>query len=349
MAWAQGVAADFIDMARMLKGYATGAFDPAASPAHGFTAGIAVPSSDQWVAPSLGGLMTALPGSGSAADGELYLVGQGSNSPADKIVWGFKTYRNAGANIFGWEIKGYTAYNSALSFTTLPGLSPSCFAAFINTTFNVYFWVNSRRIMALARVGTTNILIHAGFIQQFGTRGQYPYPHFVSGSIADKVSSYQSNHFGQSCLPDPCDNGSQLRWIDGTWKLYKNYSGTAATRGNARQSTGNGIWPLMDPTANPNGDLNVADNENILFEQFSTNSSDILSSTETGVHALWPAVLMDGTSIAGRIDGLFTVPSIGLSTGDTLTDTTVSPQKVYDVFQNTWRSEVIDTFAVLRA
>lgn len=354
MAWATGVAADYIDFLRMLKGYALGTYDPAGSPNHGFTGGIIVPSGDRWTAPALGGGMTALPATGSATDGELYLVGPGYNSPQDQITVGFKTYRNVGANIYGWEIKGFTAYSSALTFTTLPGASPSCFTAMIDTSFNCYFWVNARRIMALARIGTTNILIHVGFVQQFGTRSQYPYPLMISGSILDGVKSYQTNNYGHSCMPDPCGNGCQLRWVDGVWKTYQNYSNSDPNRGQARDVTGTCVWPLISPmrlNASLIGECDTTDNEDYLFRSFQVNSTDIMSSSETGVHALWPTVLMDGDadSIAGRVDGLFVVPSVGISTTDTLTDSTVSPQKVYDVFQNTWRSEVVDSFAVLRA
>lgn len=350
MAHASGTAADFIDFLRMLRDYSAGLLVPGASPDNGLTAGDQVPVDDQWTILANGAGMPALPSSGSATDGEVYLQGPGSD-PDDEIVVGLKTYRSAGANIFGWELRGFTAFNSALTFASLPGVSPSCYAAFDDAAFSVWFWVDRRRIMALARVGTTDILVHAGFIQQFGTRNQYPYPLLITGSQDRSTASFQTNNFGQGCLPDPCDNGAQLRWVDGSWQEYRNYSSNSATRSIARTSSGNVLWPHRNSSTNDDGvdAATAAGNEDAIFEAFSVNSSLAISSAETGVYTLLPCVLTNGTQLVGRIDGLYAVYGLGLVSGDTITDNTQSPEVVYDVFANTWRTEPIDFFAVRRS
>lgn len=300
--------------------------------------------------------MTALPGSGFATDGECYLAGPGSD-PTDKIIVGFQTYRNAGANIFGWGVRGFTGWNPALTFTTLPGTSPTEHAAFDDASIACFFWVNDRRLMAVGRIGTTDILVHAGFIQQLGTRGQYPYPLLVSGSVSGLTQSFQTNLFSQSSLPDPCASSAHLRWVDGTWLAFENYQGASADRATARGSSLSGsikvIWPSRDPTIPAETSAYSNQNENTIFESFATSTAPYVSSSEIGGYGIYPSVLIAGTGLAapddytaiGRIDGLMTCFGLGLNSGDTLTiggDT-------YDVFKNTWRSEPVDMYAILRA
>ena len=278
------------------------------------------------------------------------LQGPGSD-PADQIIVGVKTYRSVGANIFGWDLRGFTAFNSTLTFDTLPGVSPAVYAAFDDAAFDCWFWVDRRRIMALARVGTTDILVHLGFIQQFGTRNQYPYPLLVGGSQSSSTSNFQTNNFGHSSLPDPCDNGAQLRWVDGSWQEYSNYTGTSATRSTARKTTGNVLWPQRNSSTNDDGvESNAAAaNEDALFEGFSVGSSVHISSAEIGEYAMFPTILTNGTQLVGRIDGLYAVFGLGLVSGDTITDGAESPAVVYDVFANTWRTEPVDFIAIRRS
>lgn len=344
MAWAQATATDWIDMLRLLKAYATGTIN--AHTAGGAwvdgTSGV-VPSGDVWTALSLGGGMTALPGSGSATDGEFYLQGQGSD-PADQIIIGFQTYRNAGNSVFGVRSRGYTAYNSALTFSTMAGVSPQGQTALANSSFSCWFWVNSRRIMAVARIGTTDILLHSGFPQIFGTRSQYPYPLFIAGSVQDETYNTAQNNFGQSCLPDPCNTTAYLRWVDGTWQMVAHYSGNSATRGNSRlTSNPYSIWPQRDVATTDGSDASLVDNEDTLFEQFTSTNRQV-SSSEIAAYPLMPCILHSSNQVIGQLDGLYMVPGLGLNSGDTISDGTYT----YDVFKNTWRSETVDFYCIRR-
>jgi hypothetical protein len=343
MAWGKTTATDWMDMLRKMRDYAKGTID--SSSAGGWTGSGTVPSGERWVELANGAGQPGLPGSGHATDGELYLKGSGSD-PADEIIVGIKTYRNAGNNIFGWEMKGYTQFDDTLAFTTMPGVSPSANATFDDASMTVWFWVTGRRIMALARVGTNDILIHLGFLQQFGSRGQYPYPLLVAGSQSDQTQNAQANNFGQSCLPDPAATSAYLRWVDGSWQQVRNYTNNSNDRNQAKD-TGPGYrcWPLRDPTTNADGDTGTDGNEEALFEQYQASSSLILSSSEISVYPIFPCILMSDTQHIGRVDGLYVAAGLGLVAGDTLT----IGSDVYDVYANTYRSEVIDYFAIKRS
>lgn len=341
MAYASGTVPNFIDFLRKLRGYAAGTVDPATDSE--ITSGIIVPTGDRWSVLSLGGGMTALPSSGSATDGEFYLQGQGSD-PADQIIIGFQSYRNVGNAIFGFRMKGYSAYNNLLNFFNMPGVSPQTQVALSNASFRCWFWVTSRRIMAVCRVGTTDILFHSGFILQLGTRSQYPYPLMIAGSVMDETFNTAQNNFGQSSLPDPCNAGCYLRWVDGTWQQVRHYQNQDPNRGQARV-TGDqyAIFPQREVTADDGSTTDQVDNEDTLFEQFTSTGRQV-SSSEIGAYPLLPCLFHSATQLIGQIDGLYMVPGLGLNSGDTISDGTFT----YDVFKNTWRSETADFYCIRR-
>lgn len=346
MAWATGTADDFIDFLRKLREYAAGnASFPLATA--GFDGGTTVGAGDVWTILTNGAGMPDLPGAGFATDGEMYLQGQGDDVD-DEIIIGFRTYRNAGNNLFGIESRGYTQFNDLLTFETLPGVSPPCYSALDDAAFDFQFWVNRRRIMAVAMIGTTNVFLHSGFLKRLGSRSQYPYPLLISGCQLNNLQNFQANNFGQSSLPDPCDNSTQLRWIDGSWQEVANYSNNSATRSNAKNLLPNyQCWPLSDPTSPPasgSGEADTSGNEQTMFENYALNASIIMSPSEINLYSLFPAVLMSNLQHIGHVDGLFVAGGLGLVSGDIIQESGDD----YDVFSNTYRSEVVDYYAVLR-
>lgn len=289
------------------------------------------------------GALPALPGSGSATDGEFYLRGPGSD-PADQIIIGAQSYRNTGNAVFGFRWRGYTQFNNLLSFTTMPGVSPPGHVALANATFNCWFYVSPRRIMAVARIGSTDILVHSGLLQQFGTRGQYPYPLLIAGSVQDATYNTAQNNFGQSTLPDPGPTLAYLRWVDGSWNVVQSYNNNSATRSQARTGTNPySLWPQRDVSVSDGSDVSSVDNEDTLFEQF-TSTNRQLSSSEISAYPLLPCIMHTATQLIGQVEGLFVVPGLGLNSGDTINDGTFT----YDVFKNTWRSEAADFYAIRR-
>lgn len=305
-----------------------------------------------WYILPMGAGMTALPGSGYATDGEFYLCGPGSD-PADQIFIGAQSYRNAGANIYGFQLRGFTGFNPGLTFSTLYGVSPGGNVALDNASMSCWFWVNDRRIIAVARIGTTDILCHAGFIQQFGTRSQWPYPLMIAGSVSGQTSSYQTNTFAQSSLPDPTFTAAYLRHVDGSWQQYRNFGNAAGTRTAAIATSGNVLWPQRNPESNADGSSLQSLSEDVIFETFLTGTAPYVSNSEISAYQMMPTCLIAYTGAAppddyedmGSIDGLMTVFGLGLNSSDTLTN----GGDTYDCFNNTWRSEPVDKYAMLRA
>lgn len=303
-----------------------------------------------WTNLGVGAGESAIPATGSATDGELYLQGPGSD-PTDQIVVGFSTYRNVGNNVYGMKISGYTAFNNTLNFSTMPGYTQNAsavptpaYAAFSDSSFSAWFWVNNRRIMLVARIGTYDVLVYAGFFMQYGTRSQYPYPLLVSGSVQDMTYNLLQNNFGASCLPDPGPTGAYFRWIDGSWQLINHYNSNSSSRSQSYNVPTYSVWPLRDPTVLADAsEVAFSYNEDTLFETFNSTNSQI-SSSEIGSYPMFPGVILASNQLVGQLDGLYVIPGLGLTPGDTVSDGTYT----YDVFHNTYRSEAADFFVVRR-
>lgn len=345
MAWAQATATDWIDMLRLLTSWVGGSIN--AHTAGGAwidgTTGV-VPLADRWSQLSNGGSQPSLPGSGFATEGELYLQGPGS-SGTDEIIVGMQTYRNVGNNVFGINLQGYTAFDNTLTFATMAGVSPPVHIALDKVSFNCFFWVTGRRVMVVARIGTTDIMFHFGYILPFATASQYPYPLMIAGSVMDTTYNYQQNNFGQSSLPDPCVNGCYIRWVDGSWIPTPHFSSNSASRGSAlTNATPYMWWPLRDNSVSDGAEVSNAASELALFTQY-TALTQIVSSSQIDAYPLYPVTLENPAQLVGQVEGLFVVPGQGLSAGDTITiggDT-------YDVFHNTWRTEFPDFFCIKRS
>lgn len=347
MAYAIGTADDFVDAARKLRDFASGSLDPTTHPDFSAGSGM-VPGPQQWTVETNGGGQPTLPGSGSATDGEVYLTGPGGG--ADEIYVRFRTYRDVGSGVFNWEIRGATDFLDSELFEDQTNSSPPAYFALANSTMNVWFFVNGRRIIAVLQSGTTFECCYMGFLNEFSTAVQWPYPLFVGGSANIQLRSISDNNYGHSCVPDPAEDAAHIRWVDGTWYDVSNYFGSGTSR--PHQTTRN-IWPysLPDLTApdhgqGPHTPSTVFSAESV-WRNFGGISRRIISSF-TGSFPLLPCMLaMDDVApqagVFGELDGIRAVyGEAGLNAGDTITE----GSDTYIVFSNTWRSELADFFVV---
>lgn len=348
MAFAIGTATDFIDAARKLRDFADGTIDPGVHA--DFTAGGQVPVGQRWTVETNGGGQPTLPASGNATDGEVYLTGPGGGS--DQIYVRYRTYRDVGSSVFNWELRGATDFLSTELFEDQTNSSAAVYYALANSSMNVWFFVNGFRIMAVMQSGSVFTCMYMGFIQQFATSLQWPYPLFIGGSANIQLRSISDNNYGHSCIPDPAQDAGQIRWADGNWFDVSNYSGSGGTRNRLR---GRNIWPYTSPqiTGPDSSNGNHSPNTDLYSIPIWSNfggSSPRISSSFTGSETCFPCLVAFDTAdpqagAFGELDGIFAVfGESGLSAGDTLTINA----ETYIVFTNTWRTEFADYFAVKR-
>ena len=346
MAFAVGTATGFIDMLKKLRDYAIGTLDPTGTMGDeaDFSAGGAVPTAQQWVVEE-----ETIPESGNASDGEVFLRGPGGG--ADNIFLNIQTYRDTG--LFNWGIRGALGYSTADDYDTQLQSSPEVNFALLNSSMDVWFHVNGRRIVAVAQIGSNYTAMYGGFINQYATSAQYPYPMMVGGSVTGRAVPATTSSYAQSCMPDPCVNGAQIRWADGTWYTINNYTGGGATRQKVSTNS-RAIWPYASPTVTAavhsqgNHILSTDFDHADIWGFAASASSPRLSSTFTGERTIYPcAVVFDGVApaniVVGELDGMFAVYG---EPGDTNESTLTIGGDTYRVWENTWRTEPFDWFAV---
>jgi hypothetical protein len=346
MAFAVGTADGFVDMLKKLRDYADGTLDPTGTMGDeaDFSAGASVPTAQQWFVEK-----ETIPESGNATDGEVYLRGPGGGS--DEIFLNIKTYRDTG--LFNWEIRGALAFNGSDAFEGQLQTSDGVQYALLNSSMDIWFFVNGRRIIAVAQIGSNYSAMYGGFFNQYATSAQYPYPMLVGGSVTGATIPSTNSSYDHSCMPDPCDNGAQVRWVDGTWYEVRNYTSGGASRSKVG-STGRAIWPYAAPdvpgATHSQGTHNLAETFYHLniWGQTAGASSPRLDSSFTGERTVYPTSLQfagvaPDDTVVGELDGMFAVYA---ESGDTAESEITVGGDTYITWPNTWRTEPFDWFSV---
>lgn len=148
--------------------------------------------------------------SGSERD----VILRGSGGGADTIYVGWRTFQNAGASRYNWELHGFTGYDSGLDHQNQPGISPgdheSGTSSIQNGTYlplsnaSLEYWinVNSYHIILTVKVGSNYFHASLGFLNRYATSSEYPYPLLIAGSASDAdATAVQSQKM--STLTDP--------------------------------------------------------------------------------------------------------------------------------------------------
>ena len=148
----------------------------------------------------------------SGSNREAILEGEGSGS--DSIFVGIRTF-DSSPTYFNWELAGMTGFNSGLSFSNQPGISPGrydgatsteqdgAYTLLKNGAMNYWFFIDGSRILGIFKADTTYANMYLGFVDRLSTSVGYPYPLLVMGSSSQHNRSYTTNQIGHSGMLDP--------------------------------------------------------------------------------------------------------------------------------------------------
>lgn len=130
----------------------------------------------------------------------LYLKGSGI-AGLDEIYCGVETYEVPTSGIYNWNMYGSIGYRSGRAPSKHPGSSYTyasnlVVACLWNTAIPYWMVANGRRIILVAKVGTTYQTIHLGLLTPPATDAQYPYPLLIGGCRYDNTTSYSSTYIG---------------------------------------------------------------------------------------------------------------------------------------------------------
>lgn len=259
---------------------------------------------------------------------ELYLRGEGAEG-LDEIYCGIRCFEDSSVGYYNWQLYGSVFWKPNLAIGSQPLNSTGTYATY------AYFWnqqipywmvANGRRIILVAKVGTTYQHVHLGFINQCGTAAQYSYPLYIGGcgsnggyaySTTDQ-SAYWSGY--AACV-------GRLYLPAGTWGRVNSEPNVVSSW----QGDAGSIWPTGRP-------------ECIICGLYNTVRGVIMNAPD-GSYMLEPLFIRDRirSGIYGQIDGMYRVSGYQNASENIITVNAVN----YMVFQDTYRSGYGD-FCALR-
>lgn len=87
-----------------------------------------------------------------------------------------------------------------------------------NERFYLWLYVNSYRVVGIARMSIVYESFHMGFLNPVSSERQYPYPMYIAGNGVATQGSWPSNQTGSFIAPK--NNSGGLRRADGTWRAF---------------------------------------------------------------------------------------------------------------------------------
>lgn len=160
MAIEQNTATDYIDLLNRLRVFLTGM-------------GV-----NPWVV-----MRNTIGGTIAAPTGELIMKAPGL-AGGDQIFVGIQPFANATADYYNWRLAGFTGFDNALAWGAQPGVMQNVFLSLWNAPIPYTFIGNGRRVIILAKISTFQMIGYMGFINQYASPAQYPYPLAIGGNMA---------------------------------------------------------------------------------------------------------------------------------------------------------------------
>lgn len=268
---------------------------------------------------------------GGTGSDELILRAPGL-AAADQIYCGISTFENATADYFNWRVAGFTGYNGALAFGAQPGVMQNVFMQLWNSPIPYWFIGNGRRVIMVAKISTSYMMMYMGFIHTYHSPNQYPYPLAIGGnwafspepSLADVAWRWSNPFFTNTNFPmstqwqpgggaDPLASSTlRMRAPNGVWKQFN-----AGQNGQYQDADDSKIWPYMAGMVNLQQNLGP-----------------------TAQSPLFPIILHDNTpEVYGELDGVFATSGQAIASEDIIQeggDDYLVVQNVFRTARNTY-------------
>lgn len=140
----------------------------------------------------------------------------------DEIYVGVSTYEDAPNNRYNWNMLGTWGWRSGNTFTNHPRSSNirdtvdhQVVAYLWNAAIPYWMVCTPRRIIVVAKIGTTYQHIHLGLLTVPATDAQYPYPLFIGGMGNNLLANSSASN--RSYWATPGYMNCRLSWPGGSW------------------------------------------------------------------------------------------------------------------------------------
>lgn len=286
-------------------------------------------------------------GTVSGGGGRLTIRGPGAGAGKQVFVE-VRTESNVSLSHYGWKLRGATDYDSGASEGGQPGDqgNPAYFNLWQNT-INYRFFVNDRRFIVVAKMGTVYCSMYAGFFLPWAAPDAYPFPLYIGGTFG-QLDAYNVANASHRFFADPGGwlSGSTpgpsawMRNPGGQWRGVSNHRpGTENDYQNNVGSSpysGSFIFPFFagESHSQPLGP-NYFEGGWQFWENVVRTRQD-----ETCVFPLSLHSFIDPPF--GALDGVYLVPGIGLASEQTIT----ADSRTFRAIQNIFRSSPNDFIAI---
>lgn len=265
-------------------------------------------------------LRNTIGGTVAIPTGELILQAPGL-AGTDQIFVGIQPFANSVTDYYNWRLAGFTGYGNALAFSAQPGVMQNVFSSLWASAIPYWFIGNGRRVIVVAKVSTSYVMIYLGLYNSYHSPAQYPYPMAIGGNMAHGT--------------EPAANDPAWRWSVNDNRNHNfpfssnvNTFGTPNNTRQLRMRLPSGFWAALQAQDNGvYGDYNLW--------PYSGSMSNLIQNLGTPTQSpLFPIVMYDATpEVYGEFDGVFATSGQGIAAEDTLTVGADSYLVVQDVFR----------------
>lgn len=298
------------------------------------------------------------------------LILEGSATGAPLV--GVRVYSGAGATpattTRNWSLTGFTGFNDGLTFVNQAGRSPgddlvlATGGAYVplrdfNASFPIDFGFtfDNRRLLGWARVRNAVVThfasFYMGFLNQFGTASEFPYPIYICGTTSRFNSVFSDTDIARmsgltECIGRTGSSGpGWFRRNDNQWQEVRNSNGTDSGSPSRIQDLQYWVYPC-------GSGVNESDSDNVIASDGFFDWTAIIPPTgvpgtdsfksfgapgTTALHRLIPATLVatNGTEaefeIKGELDGVYW---LSVAQGGIELDTAVFNNERYTIVPN---------------
>ena len=266
--------------------------------------------------------------------GEYEFIAMGPGlSGEDEIYIGIQTYTDVANQCYNWKLRGFTGFSSSLDFTSQPGTlaqTGTYGPTLLLTSSTVQYWfiADTRRVIIIAKCGTSYESAYLGLILPYAPTSQLPYPLFIGGGhngYAHTSTDQEFAHFAP-WNPQSSDTGASQSWLlsGSVWQRIVN-------RGETSNYTDLNIWPFSGYPASE-------ESPSTLDYQFWQIRENI-----DGSYPLFPLIIHSGVrattkAIYGELSGVYAIPKWNQVAEDTFTIDSISYLVVPSAYRTSNRS-----------
>jgi len=238
----------------------------------------------------------------------LAMTGEGP-AGLDEIQVQIRAYESSATGYYNWQLYGSIAYRAEKAVNEQPLQSDqqaNHYLTLWNDAIPYWIYADASKIIIAAKVSTRYPMAYLGFIEPFGTSGQYPYPLYVGGNSEGSTYLWSSSYLTNFWAGNTYRAG--LLWLPtGQWGIVDN--------------------PLTS---------NVIAAPNLQVRRLYENGASVTLSAEDGSYMLEPIYFIDyhRDALYGQLGGVYGVSGYNNSAENIITIGGVN----YIVFPDVYRT-----------